>query len=178
MSIDIEKHLGAIESAVSSSAEKMARIYGPTWAAKGDLAKILITVSSGLLAAVLAFSKEILEGLSADLLCIAFVSMGGLLLTVITSVCALFAATLLSTFQARQFNRKPQLREKLSQLDETSPRFEKDLEAIWKPMLDSDLEPIGRAADRANQFLIAGVVVFVVSLALFMVFVVKKYGGT
>jgi hypothetical protein len=61
---DIEKHIEAIWDSVEVSADKMQRIYGPSWSAKIDLAKILITVSSALLAALLAFSKDVFDGVS------------------------------------------------------------------------------------------------------------------
>jgi len=175
--IDVEKHLESIDNAVTSSAEKIGRIYGPAWAAKGDLAKILITVSSGLLAAILAFSKDFLEGLSSPLLYVALASMGGLLLTVVFSVASLYAATELSSFQARQFNRRPKLRAKLSELDETAPDFDSKVENIWKPMLQSDLDPVGKAANRATLYIKTAVGLFVASLFGFMVFVGLRYGA-
>ncbi len=159
------------------SAENIARLFGPAWAARSDLAKIMITISSALVAAILAFSEEAFLQLSIFEFLVAIGCLAGLLITIGTAVASLYAATELSSFQARQFNRRPFLREKLASLDESSPHIQVDVDKIWRPLLEKDVQFLGGAVNRAEVFLRVAVGFFVGSLTGFVGLLVMRYSG-
>ena len=175
---NVQKHIQDIEEAVSASANMMRKTYGPAWDAQAGLAKIVISVSAAIFGAVLAFSPQIFDAQDRASICLALVAMASLMLSLGFCILSLYASTELTSFQARQFNRRPELRRRISELDETAHDFDQRLEDVWKPMLNADLEPIGTAADRSKFCLTVGVATFLCALLLFIVILFLRYGGT
>ena len=105
------------DASVKTIQSEIREIHGPVWAAKGDLAKILITLNSAIFGAVVAFSKGIFEGASQAEVQLVLIALLALIISLVGSLFTIGSKINIEGMHVRYFNQRQVIRAESQKLE-------------------------------------------------------------
>ncbi len=150
---------------------KVEEVHGPYWKSRADLAKLLISLSSAILATTITFSEMLLKGLpGASCPILVVVSWSLLLLSLLLGVACVWFDGIFMTFHPRFLNMGSELDDRFKMIDLKSSDAPTKVTNALKEISDNALAPIARADRWAFRALIAALVSFAAALGALIVF--------
>ena len=161
-----------VESAAKELAAEIQEAHGPMWAHRLEFGKLLIGLSSAILAGAITFSGSFLNPTTglARYPMILILSWVMFLFAIGFSLVTWWRHMDLLSFMPRLVNSGPQIREELSALDTKSESHVQEIMSIVAKYSDQSLEPLGSADRSMSRTSKLSFVSFCLGLALFIVF--------
>ena len=166
MKVDERMFLSRARAAAESAALEMQAVHGAFWAGRGDLTKLVLTLSSAMLAGTISFAEKILGPSLSP--CIAWLQIGCWSMffgSICAGLASLWHTNTLLSFRARFAS--SELVAKL-RVDTTEELVE-DVLGVVNKYSNAALEPL-EAADQSSQiYARISIFLFVGALAVFIV---------
>jgi hypothetical protein len=148
---------------VRKAPEEIENVHGPFWNARYELAKNVVSLSSGSLVLTITFSKSIVDANSIGVWkYLLFGSWLALLLSLISAISCLWISIKLKSFGARFFNKRAKIREAITKFDLSKLNPTDELEMLLLEVLT----PLYPVDVWANRLLHISLILFIVALAL------------
>jgi len=172
MKVDSEKVVRDARAACAEIALEIDSVHGPLWSGRETLARLVLSLSSGILVGTITFAQTILATASTG----SFASW-----SLVISWCFLFGSILLGlwslhlgntlrSFHARFVNSEPDIRKEASELNfGTQEELLDSFVGIVRKYSDTALEPLGSADIGAERYLRLSLITFAIGLGVFII---------
>jgi len=177
LSLTLKDMYAVQDSSVADIQDLMNKIHGPGWDARFDFVKILITLSGGIFAAILAFSDNVFSDatrLVIDLIISALLLLIG---SIGCSLGAIWHRVGIAGFHATYFNQRDDIRSKSSKVDLTKDGAYEQLMGIFSKATKIAVENVGNSDRKSKKFAVASGVTFTLALVLFLIATIVRYAS-
>ena len=176
--IETEKVLPAIQKAGDATAERMRYVHGPYWSSRLDVCKVVLTITTAVLAGTISFSGSLLgpgkEALDYPLFLFAawLMFIGSLN----ASLYALWHLYQLNRFHVVFNNKSPELEEAIKRIGprETVDELVQGLNNIVVQITNSSAELLSTADKHSHNALMVQLITFGLGIIFFSIFGVMQ----
>lgn|GEM_PF-6645505 len=161
-----------LEHVTNETLEELDKVHGPYWKSRNDLAKLIITVSAGILALTTTFASNI----PSESIAFAFIVAEWffLIMSVSASMGSLWYTMQITAVRVHFVNQGPEIKEQIGITFKHDPS-EAEKEVFGK-LATGPFKSLGKNDAKAWLLLRFGMASFVISLILLFAVGVAKYG--